>query len=803
MLRLVIAATVLGALTQPRSPAAVPVPDREPVETVDFERHVMGLFSKAGCNNGSCHGSFQGKGGFRLSLFGYDAAKDFHTLTRDLMSRRIDTVEPDKSLLLLKATGRVLHEGGVRIVPDSWQFQVLRSWVVGGTPWRSGSGTVAELTLNVPEYMLVPPKTTKPLRVTARFADGSTEDVTAFCDFRVQNDAVAEVGLLGTVSARRAGDTGLVISYRGVVKAVRVLVPAEAPPGFRYPDMPAINFIDREVTAKLRLLNMIPSGPTSDTEFLRRVTIDSIGSLPSPDDVRAFVADESWDKRARKIDELLVHPLHAALWATKLSDVTGNDTDALENPQPYKQRRSQMWFDWLRKRVEDNVPYDRIVHDILTATSREGLSTDDWIADQKKLDQELEDGWTSHYADRKTLDLFWRRQQAVPLEQWGEKVAAAFLGVRLECAQCHKHPSDRWTQADYRSFANVFQQVSLGSSPETRKSLAAINAERTSAAAGGKKQINTMRELYLGEGNTNGLGKGGKGANRAFRHPDTNAALPAKALGGPAILVDEHEDGREKLWQWMRARDNPYFARSFVNRVWAHYFGVGIVDPVDDLSQANPPSNARLLDLLAEDFVANGYDIRRLERTILESATYQRSAAANESNRFDKHNFAHGYVRPLMAEVVVDVIDAALGVEEQWGNDGPKGLKMIQVGASRPLNGNVGYALRIFGKSPRTSACDCQRALDPALPQTLYRMTDATVLQKFATKDGRLTRLLKQPMSDDEVLDELFLASLSRLPTDEERSAFARHRHDAKNRQAVFQDTLWALINTREFILNH
>jgi hypothetical protein len=736
--------------------AAVPVPGREPIETVDFERHVMGLFSKAGCNNGSCHGSFQGKGGFRLSLFGYDPARDFNTLTRDVMGRRIDAVEPDKSLLLLKATGRIPHEGGVRVTPDSWQFALLRSWVVAGAKWQPGSGSVTALTLDTPEYLIIPVKANRQLRVTARFADGSAENVTAFSDIRVQDDTVAEIGPLGTVTAQRPGDTGLVVSYRGVVQAIRVLVPAAAPPGFQYPDVRHVNFVDREVAAKLRLLNMAPSDATTDAEFLRRITIDTIGSLPTPDDVRAFLADPAPDKRAKKIDDLLGHPLHAALWATKFSDVTGNNTDALEAPNPTKSHRSQMWHDWLRKRFQDNVPYDEIVRDILTATSREGLPATEWIERQKKLDEELEAGWESHYADRQTLDLFWRRQQAVPLE----------------------------------------------STPETKSTLDKINAARTSAAMN-KNQVNTMRELYLGGGDVVGPGKGGKGNNRAFRHPDTNQPLGAKALGGPEIPVAKGHDAREKLWDWMRSPENPTFARAFVNRVWAHYFGIGLVDPVDDFSQANPPTNARLLAGLATDFIAHDYDIRYLERTILLSNTYQRSTVPTESNKFDKNNFARGYIRPMMAEVVVDVLDAATGVEEQWGADAPKGRRMIEVGASRLGNGSLGYVLRIFGRPPRTTACDCERTLDPALPQTLYRMTDQSVLQKLTAKDNRLALLLKSKKTDDEVLDELFIACLTRLPTSDERAAFARHHLDVKTRPAAFQDTLWALINTREFILNH
>lgn len=786
--------------------AEVHVPGRAPIEAADFERHVMGLFSKAGCNNGSCHGSFQGKGGFRLSLFGYDPAKDAATLTREVMGRRIDLVDPEKSLLLLKATGSVPHEGGVRITKGSWQYQILLDWISTGARRQANSGAVVELTLSAPEYLVAPLGVSQQLKVTARFQDGSAEDVTAFCDFKIQDDAVAEITPLGRITASRPGDTGLVVSYRGVIRAVRVLVPAQLPPGTQFPESRSSGFIDREVSAKLRLLNMIPSGPASDAEFLRRITIDTTAALPSPDEVRAFLADTSPNKREKKIDELLAHPLHAALWATKLSDVTGNNTDALEQPNPSKPRRSQMWHDWLRKRVHDNVPYDQIVHDILTATSREGLTGEEWIEKQKKLDDELQKGWESSYADRKTLDLFWRRQQQVPIDQWGEKVAAAFLGVRLECAQCHKHPTDRWTQVDYRAFANAFQQVAFGASPEMKSALDAINAERRSA---GKQnnQFNQMRELFLAripEPNPRQRPNPNNRNPRVFRHPETNEPLPPKALGGPTLPIAKDKDAREGLWEWMRSPENPYFARSFVNRVWAQYFGVGLVEPVDDFSQANPPTNARLLELLAKDFIDHNFDIRRLERTILQSEAYQRSSSANLTNKFDKNNFARGYVRPMMAEAVVDVLNCALGVEEQWNNnEAPKGRKMVEIGASRLNNGNVAYALRIFGRPARTTACDCERSLDPALPQTLYRMTDPGLMQKMGSPNNRLASLMREQLSDDEVLDELFLACLTRFPSEKERAAFVRHRSRSGNRASAFHDTLWALINTREFILNH
>jgi hypothetical protein len=773
--------------------AAVNLPTNVKLDKVDFERHVMGIFGKMGCNAGSCHGSFQGKGGFRLSLFGYDPEKDYITLTREMLGRRINRADPDHSLLLLKATGQTDHGGGRRFDAHSWQYQLLRDWIVSGTPWRKGSGDVAGLTITPPEVHFTKTGEAGDIAVRARFADGSEEDITSFCDYRVQDDALAEVTSLGKLKSLRPGDTALVVSYRGNIVPVRVMVPVDVGPGFRYPEVPAVNYVDREVLAKLRLLNIVPAELAGDLEFLRRVTIDTIGCLPSPDEVRAFAADRSPEKRAKKIDELLNNPLHAALWATKVCDITGNNTDALENPQDSKAKRSQMWFEWLRKRLAANEPYDEIVRGILCATSREGLAPEEWVKQVKTIEEEAQKGCTTCYADRKTLDMFWRRQQAVTSEQWGEKTAAAFLGVRLECAQCHKHPFDRWTQTDYRSFANVFGQVALGASPEAKKMIDTENNERRKQADK-KRQIAVVREVFVG------------GKPSVLRHPDTNEPLPAKALGGPEIETKAGEDPRAALMEWMRSPENPFFARSFVNRVWGHYFGVGLVDPVDDFSLANPPSNPRLLDALAQDFVDHGYDIRHLERTILNARTYQLSAVPNATNRLDRNNYSHSFVRRMMAEVVVDVLNSALGVTEDFGKGAselPPGSHAIQVGGTRVQNQNVNFVFRTFGRPPRTSACDCERAMEPALPQTLYLMTDAVVLSRLQAPTGRLQQLLKGNKTDEQVLDELFLATLTRLPLQHEKENFLAYRTKKTDRQAAFVDTLWALINTREFILNH
>jgi hypothetical protein len=785
--------------------AAVELPGNKTVDKVDFERHIMGLLGRMGCNSGSCHGSFQGKGGFRLSLFGYEPAKDYEAITRDNFGRRLSSGDAHNSLLLLKASGQVSHGGGMRFLKGSWQYRIFQEWIEAGAPWSRGSGTVQSIQITPPGLAFKKAGQETALKVQAHFADGATNDITAFCDFRSNDDAVADVSPVGTVKSLRPGGTAIVVSYRGNVLPVRVLVPMELSAEFQYPKLAENNFIDREVFARLRLLNMVPSDPAGDEEFLRRLTIDTIGSLPTPDEIRAFLADQNPNKRAKKIDELLAHPLHAALWATKFSDITGNDTISLELPQQLRPVRSQMWHDWFRKRVTENMPYDQIVKGVVCATSRDGKSVEEWYEQTKAENKQAQKSYHTSYADRDSLDLYWRRQQPVAIEQWGERTAAAFMGIRLECAQCHKHPFDRWSQAEYRAYANIFGQViATGISEESSKVLQPKLGPSPKKPNPNQPQL---REVYL---NPRLL------KVRKLPHPDTNESLPPKALGGPVIQLEEGKDARLALFEWLRSKDNPFFARSFVNRIWGHYLGVGLVHPVDDFSLANPPSNGKLLDLLAKEFIEHNFDIRHMERIILNSRVYQLGSKTNETNKLDKNNYAHSYVRPMMAEVVVDVLNSALGTSEVFAptlKPNQKGkinlptikpdIRAIELGTSLVQSPTAAYVLRIFGRPPRSSACDCQRAMDPALPQKLFLMTDATLMGKINSPTGRLQSLLKSKRSDDEILEELFLATLSRRPTEADRKSFADYRRTVADRRTLFTDTLWALINTREFILNH
>lgn len=787
--------TVLLFFTASTSIAAaeeVALPSGAALQQVSFERHVAPLLGRYGCNAGACHGSFQGKGGLRLSLFGYSAELDFAALTRDGLGRRVNRADPEQSLLLLKPAARVPHQGGLRFREDSWSYQLIRAWIAQGAKQRRGHGIIKHLDVQPREHRFADQKDTMALHIVAAFADGSREDVTPFCAFRAKDDYIAEVSPDGVVHGLHPGDTAVIVSYGGNLATARVLVPASLAPGFVYPNIAENNFIDRHVFAKLRRLNIVPSDLAGDAEFLRRLTLDTIGTLPAPQEVRDFLADKRSDKRNHKIDELLAHPMHAALWATKLCDITANNLDMMEDPPDLRPKRAKMWHDWFRKRIAENMPYDQIARGVLTATSREGLSVQEWIEREVHLRQQLRQGFQTDYADRPSLDLFWRRlanDDFFPLEQMGELTATAFLGVRLECAQCHKHPFDCWTQSDYRAWANVFGQIQFGSSPEVTAAVASrLEKRRKAPQDKAGPPLPRLREVYVSTE-----------PRRRLRDPESGQPLPAQTLGGPAIA--RQGDARVRLCNWLTAPDNSYFARAFVNRVWAHYFGVGLVMPVDGFSAANPPSNEPLLDALARDFIAHHFDIRHLEKMIVHSRTYQLSSKPNATNAGDRSNYARSYPRRMMAEVVVDALDAALGATENFGPGLPPRCRAIEIAPNRVRNDYLTTIFRIFGRPARTTTCDCERSAEPAVPQTLFLMSDPVLLKKLSS--GRLSKLLAEKKKDADVVEELFLTTLSRSPDEHERKAALKHVAGKKDRKQAFAGILWALINTREFILNH
>ena len=555
--------------------------------------------------------------------------------------------------------------------------------------------------------------------------------------------------------------------------------------------MSASNPIDRLVLERLRALNLVPAAPCTDAEFLRRATIDITGGLPTPAEVRAFLADTDPGKRTRKIDELLAHPRHAALWAEKFCDWTACAIDSLEEPTDLKPARARMWFDWFRRRLQEGVPYDRIVRGVLCGTTRGSRDLSTWIAEESaSIAAARSRGADPGYADRLFLDLYWRRIEGtgpVPPEKMAELTASAFLGLRLQCAQCHRHPTDRWTQGDYRGFANVFARVRFGQSTELRGAVAARLEARRSGLAD-DRPLPRLQELYLEPGEERYL-------------PDlaTGRPLQARPPGGPAL--GDSDDPREALVAWMVGSDNPYFARNFANRVWQHYFGRGLVEPADDFSPARPPADPRLLDAMAAEFDRGHFDIRRLERLVLTSRTYQLTSIPDDGSALDSSGFARFLPRRPMAEVVADLLHDAVGVEPDYRPDGPAGMRAIELATNQPNNPLFRRVAQTFGRPARRQLCDCERRSEPVLAESLLLMCDPDLLRLLGL--GRVSDLVARATSDLEAIEELYLGALSRPPRPSERTASLEHLRGKADRGTALKGLLWALINTREFILVH
>ena len=731
----------------------VPRP-RTDVASVDFERHVASVFTRLGCNTGACHGSFRGKGGFTLSLFGGSPDLDYVAVTRDGFGRRLNLADPENSLLLRKPSGLIPHGGGRRFTRDSWEYGVLAQWIAEGGRHVAGSASIRRLAVDPAEVRLDGPRAEARFRVFATFADASREDVTAYAVCRIRDDTVAELPSDGVVRARQSGSTALTISYAGAHAGVVVLV---SHPARRLPPLPpADNPIDRAVLERLGHLNIGPSAQAGDAEFLRRVTIDTVGGLPSPEEVRSFLADCSADKRERKVEELLGHPRHAALWATRLCDMTACDIDLLEEP---RSKRSKAWHDWFRTRIARNQPYYRIVEGVLCAESREGLTPKEWVDRELRLDGALSGGFETEYAQRRGLDLYWRRVVNggyFPTTQMAELTAAAFLGVRIGCAQCHKHPTDRWTQQDYRGFTNVFAQVKYGMEEDLLGYMTDLLEERRKDAGGSAPPFPRLREVYVNNANL-----------RRLPDPRTGERLPPKAPGGPRL--DDAGDVRRLLVRWLVRTDNSYFAPNFVNRVWKAYFGEGLVEPVDGFSASNPPSNPALLQVLSNEFVDNGFNIRHVERLILRSRTYQLSSVPNDTNFEDRNDFSRHYPRRPMAEVIVDMLNDAIGAAVNLGPDVPPGTRAVEVAPSKVQDPQLAGVFETFGRPKRKELCDCERRSDPVLTEKLFLLSNPGLLERI--RNGRVARLCADGRPDREVVEELFLATLSRQPADKEEAS--------------------------------
>jgi len=878
-----------ASAAEPVPPASQRFAAADGEEVPSFRRHVLPLMGRLGCNGRACHGSFQGRGGFRLSLFGYDFKADHEALTSDEASSaegpRVDLKDPLASLVLQKPTLVIDHEGGRRMQVDSWQYQILRRWVVGGAKGiADDEAEIVSLEIEPRELVFHNDGEQAQLHVVAVWTDGSKEDVTPLCRFRSNDEAIATIDEDGVVKIAGKGDTDVVVFYDNGVATVPTMRPVSDLIGPKYPQAAAPTKIDELIAAKLEKLGIVPSALCTDEEFLRRVSLDMSGSLPLPREITDFVADSSPDKRSKKVDELLSRPAYAAWWTTKLCDITGNNERNI-NDQQFRREMSEQWYQWIYKRVSENVPYDELIAGIVLATSRKPeQSFDDYAAEMSTY---FHPDHPADFAERATLPHYWTRRQFNQPKDKALGFSYAFLGVRLQCAECHKHPFDQWTQQDFQQFTAFFNNVSFNYAPDARQRAKEMTEE---LGLGGKKNNKERqqrlkellregksvpwREVFVAQGKAKPpKDKANKGKNN--KQPAGRVITP-KLLGGEEVVAEQYGDPREALMEWMRRGDNPYFARAMVNRVWSNYFNVGIVEPPDDMNLANPASNEALLDYLTQSFVAHGYDMKWLHREIAASAAYQRSWQPNETNRLDNRNFSHAVIRRLPAEVAYDALVQATAAEHKMQavrDDLRERAIGVSSGKQYGRKGGGDYVLTLFGKPARATNCDCERSNEPSLLQTIFLRNDQTMLGLLDRNDGwlrqmappggkgrqqlqaardkaaqqlarlesrrkkfeeqdkaeqaeamateidrakeRLAKVEEQLKNEEaananslasaapeDLVREAYLRTVGRLPNDEEQGVAKQYLAESDSTASGMRDLLWALLNTKEFIVN-
>ena len=699
-----------------------------PKDGWSFRNHVIPVLTKLGCNQGACHGAAAGKNGFKLTLRGYDPELDYQVLTRQSLGRRINQVEPAKSLMLLKGTMAIGHGGGKRMDVDSLEYRVLSEWIAAGTIAPTEADTrikSIEVATNDATNNEVQ------LRVKASYDNGQTEDVTRWVKYAVADASVASVDETGKVKLIGHGETAVTAQYQSAVAFTRV---ANAFPNKVAPEVfansPKHNYVDELVIKKLQSLNIAPSGQANDNEFMRRAYLDAAGILPSAQEVNDFLNDTSSDKRAKLINALLDREEYVDYWTNKWDDLLLVSTLKINN--------NAMWsfHNWIRRNIQTNKPWDKFVREIITASGNT-----------------LENGAANYFVIHKEpTDL-------------NESLSQAFLGMSITCARCHNHPLEKWTQKQYFEMANLFGRVAL------KNGVRAGDVSVYTSPTG---------EVVL---------------------PRLNKPLPPRPLDGAAISF-EGTDRRAHLANWLTSPDNPYFARSVVNRIWKNFMGRGLVEAVDDMRATNPPSNEELLTALTKDFIVHKFDTKYLIRTIMNSASYQRASEANTTNAKDEKYYSKYIIKRLPAEVMLDALSQVTNVPTMFP-DFANGTRAIQLPDSR-LNQ---YFLKVFGKPPRVATCECERSSEPTVQQALHIINGETLNQKLRAPGGFVDNVVKLGLPDEMIVEHLYLSAFARKPSEKETTnlvaVLKASRADGMARRQAVEDVVWAVLTSKEFLFNH
>jgi hypothetical protein len=710
-----------------------------------FVNDVEPILTRLGCNQGACHGKNAGQNGFRLSLRGYAPELDYGWITREYQARRINPTAPEQSLLLAKPSGQAPHEGGVLMKPGGREYQTLLSWIRAGAPGlRNDEPTVRRVELR-PGNQVLRVNQMQQMVLQAEYSDGQVKDVTWLTQFFSNDANVAEVSATGLVKVVRPGETAIRGHFMGQVAVAVITSPYETqvdPARFAAKN----NFIDEHVFKKLAELHIEPSDSCTDEQFIRRVHLDTIGTLPTPAEVATFLADKTPDRRTRLIDHVLDRPEFVDFWTMQLADLVQNRKERDHDVRGTKGVRAL--HQWLRDQVAKNRPWDEMVRDLLTVTGDNDT--------QPAIGYYIVTVGEERESHRSSL------------------VAAAaqtFLGTRIGCAQCHNHPLERYTQDDYYHFAGFFSRVRLD-----RKDPRMGPTKLTVSAADANQNKNPVGVVQ----------------------PRTGQFLKPQPLDRSAMAVDPSQDPRALLAAWVTDPKNEYFAGAMVNRLWAHFFKTGLVEPVDDLRASNPPANPALYKALCAEFIRSKFDHKHMMKLMLNSRAYQVSSKTTPGNAKDTRFYSHYYARRLPAEILLDAICDVTGVPERFEGY-PLGIRAVQV----PDPSVKSPFLTMFGRSERVTACACERSSDVNLSHTLLLMGGPVTQARIDDPQGRLALLLKSKMTDDEIIDQLFRRALGTLPTTTERATIVRHRTQVPSRQVFLGEVMWALLNTERFLFNH